>query len=776
MRTVPAIFLVVLVLSAHSLPPVLAGEKPQPYVDRNGWLGARLEQKPERGGGIRIQEVVQGGPAEKAGLRNDDVILALGKKTVDSFGTLVRLIAGTQPGTPVDFKVRRGKDALTIQVRIGHRRHALGPMIEGDRAAFPSNAKIHPEWVDRKDPFARFLEAFLDREGKKPLYADLVAAFERDEDLYRVFYKLNEVTYVRRDPLKLPLSARALTDHLSAVLEKDTPLPALVARAAAALDAPAAPERHTFESRPMVLLAGLRHVNGVLDLAFKELSREERDLLFRQGLPLFRKFKKHIYLHVQSSQALYRANLEAIRLSKKINYAMLFIAGQTAATLATRAASVPKEAWMGLDAMEAGVAPGVASGDVLGSFSTPDGLVVVGGPGRTVYTGDAALIVDFGGDDVYLNGAGGSTRDIPVSVVIDHEGNDTYRGTSVCQGAGRMGVGVLMDLKGDDAYLAEDFTQGTGLFGVGILYDGEGRDRYTASEYHGGAGLFGIGILVDRKGDDRYSANLYAQGFGATKGFGLLLDGAGSDTYYASGKYPSGYGTAGVYRGMSQGFGIGFRQIASGGIGVLLDHGGNDHYVAGNFSQGGGYFFGYGILRDRAGGDRYQASRYNQGFGVHSAVGILIDDRGNDRYRCEVAANQGSAWDLGVGYLIDGAGNDHYEAHGLAQGGASQNGFAALIDLGGKDNYHARGAAQGSGGQTTYGGGRGAKNLGILLDAGGGKDAYNKEKRKNGLLTINKKGGLFADLPASLEEATKALLRETGPEKSEEKRDGDDEF
>jgi hypothetical protein len=722
--------------------------------------------------------VVQGGPAEKAGLLNDDVILAVGKKKIDSFETLVRLIAGTKPGTAVPFEVRRGDKIRTHPVTIGHRRHALGPMIEGGRTSFPSNAEIHPEWTERKDPFARFLEALLEKEGKKSLFDDLVAAFERDEDLYQVFYKLDEVTYVHREPLKLPLSARSLTDDLSAAVETNpTPLPALVVHASRALDTPLTQENPAFENRPAEIMEGLRFVQGLVDRAFRKLSTEERALLFRQSLPLFNKFKAHIYLQVQSPPALYRDNLRAIRLSKKIDYHALFLAGQAGASLATSAASVPETAWRIVGDMGGEAIEGVASGDVLATLRTPAGVIVVGGPGRTVYTGEAALIVDLGGDDVYLNAAGASTENTPVSLVIDHGGNDTYRGTSVCQGAGRMGVGVLMDLGGDDAYQAVDYAHGTGLFGVGILYDAKGRDRYAASEYHGGAGLFGIGILVDRGGDDRYSAHLYAQGFGATKGFGLLLDAAGSDTYYASGKYPSGYGTAGVYRGMSQGFGIGFRQIASGGIGVLLDHGGNDHYVAGNFSQGGGYFFGYGILRDRAGGDRYDASRYNQGFGVHSAVGILIDDKGNDRYRCEVAANQGSAWDLGTGYLIDGAGNDHYEAHGLAQGGASQNGFAVLLDLGGKDNYHARGAAQGSGGQTTYGGGRGAKNLGILVDTGGAKDAYNKPKRKNGLLTLNPKGGLFADLPHSLEKATQTLTQKKKPERSgEEKKEGEDEF
>ncbi len=58
-------------------------------------------------------------------------------------------------------------------------------------------------------------------------------------------------------------------------------------------------------------------------------------------------------------------------------------------------------------------------------------------------------------------------RDLPVAVVIDLAGNDTYRGGPHSLGAGFMGVGILADLEGDDAYAAGSFSLGSGLFGVG---------------------------------------------------------------------------------------------------------------------------------------------------------------------------------------------------------------------------------------------------------------------------------------------------------------------
>ncbi len=776
MHRIPRARLLVAVVLLGSA-PALAGE-PQSYVDRNGWLGARLEQKPLKEGGIRITEVVSGGPAHKAGLRNRDVILSIRGEAIDRFETLVRLIVSTEPGTGVPVVVRRGEKTLTFTVTIGHRRMALGPMIEGGRKRFPGNSEIHPAWRGHRDPLRDLLIDLLEARGRSTLYTDLVSAFKRDEDLYQVFYKLDEVSYVRRAPLKLPLAARFLTDRIHEHAQRSFHgLASILQQAASALDesvslptrGPEAP------ASPREVLESLAFAKGLADRAFDKLSGGEREFLHHQSKRLFDKFKEHIYLNVRSSAVLYRDNLEAIRLSKKIDYGTLFLASAAAAQTVETILNVPPETWKTAD-LPGRRAGGDSSftGDVLGVFDTDAGTVVIGGPGRTVYAADAALIVDLGGDDLYVNHAGASTGQDRVSIVFDAEGNDTYRSGSVCQGTGRTGVGFLVDMEGDDVYEAKDYAQGCGLFGVGLLYDHAGEDRYGAGEYHAGAGLFGIGILFDRRGDDRYAANLYSQGFGATKGFGLLLDKTGNDTYYASGKYPSSYGTHGVFRGMSQGFGIGFRQIASGGIGVLLDGFGNDHYVAGNFSQGGGYFLGYGILRDREGQDRYTGSRYCQGFGVHSAAGILMDDRGADRYRCEIAANQGSAWDLGVGWLVDGGPeSDHYEAHGLAQGGASQNGFAVLLDLGGKDDYTARGGGQGFGGQTTYGGGRGAKNLGVLVDAGGEKDRYSKEHRKNGQLEVDEKGGVFADLEGTLEEVLRKGSEgpssgEDGDEKGEE--------
>jgi len=96
-----------------------------------GWLGVMIsdltpEWREELGakglkGGAVVQSVIPGSPAEKAGIKIEDVIIAFGKQEIRSAGELTDLVGTTEPGTVVPVKVwRRGK-VLTLRVRIGER-------------------------------------------------------------------------------------------------------------------------------------------------------------------------------------------------------------------------------------------------------------------------------------------------------------------------------------------------------------------------------------------------------------------------------------------------------------------------------------------------------------------------------------------------------------------------------------------------------------------------------------------------------------------------------
>ena len=568
----------------------------------------------------------------------------------------------------------------------------------------------------RTDDFERFVKS----------YNSLIRRFV-------MTHRLGVVAAAQEDPLSLPDRTYALTDsvHDALAASLDDPSGALgpIARA---LDVNL-PEGKGERLRGGIEgEAHLTQIQEVLEAAgrdwrraFRAMPKEDVQFLVAQAPILTDQFLQHIYLEDNGSN--YEANKRAIELGGKIDLAALLSAAQ-------RLCGLYDEKYLdalvrdmkGLKGREAEGVTGV----VLLERETPLGRIVVGGRGDNEYDMPAAVIIDLGGDDRY-GGAPASSRSpgMPFSIIIDVAGDDRYQAEGEGLGLGVVGVAILADLGGKDSYRAGRRSLGCGLFGVGLVLDGGGNDSYSGTEYTQGAAAFGVGVLIDHAGKDQYKAELYGQGFGLPRGFGVLWDGEGRDSYVCTGTHPSVYGDKGEYNGMGQGIGMGFRGmqrggLAAGGIGALLDGGGDDVYRAGQFGLGCGYYFGMGIVRDRGGNDNYEASRYGLGTGAHYALGIVIDDRGNDRYVGRGVASQAGNWDLTISYLIDGGGNDTYKATGLCQGSATITSLAVLADAGGSDVYEATSSnVQGHGGHGQDGD-RKTKSFGFLLDFGKGRDTY----------------------------------------------------
>lgn len=70
-------------------------------------------------GGAEIQSVTPGSPAEKAGLRVGDVIVAIGDNPVRNQIEFAVVVFGQKVGDKVSIKIRRGKDVVTVQVTMG---------------------------------------------------------------------------------------------------------------------------------------------------------------------------------------------------------------------------------------------------------------------------------------------------------------------------------------------------------------------------------------------------------------------------------------------------------------------------------------------------------------------------------------------------------------------------------------------------------------------------------------------------------------------------------
>jgi hypothetical protein len=396
--------------------------------------------------------------------------------------------------------------------------------------------------------------------------------------------------------------------------------------------------------------------------------------------------------------------------------------------------------------------------DVLFERETPYGRIVITGTGHSWRQGnhaeheDVCVHIDLGGNDFYSNTAGsGVSLQRPAGLLIDLGGDDAYESTMrYSQGSGSLGVGLLIDASGDDVYTALQWAQGSGLFGCGALLDLAGNDTYRGEEFVQASAIYGTALLVDYAGDDRFEAQMKSQAFGGARGVGLLVDVAGDDYRYAKGKYPTGYGDPGIFDAWSQGCAMGFRGIASGGIAGVIDLAGSDYTEAGNFSQGGGYYFGYGFFHDLGWeDDEYLGSRYNQGFCAHQAVGVFLEEGGDDRYATRQSVSQGLAWDECATMFIDYAGDDYYDGGGgFSQGASAHNALCVMWDRGGRDTYiYPPGQARA--GDNEYHGGT---SLSLFLDEGGDEDYYSSSRSGNGMVTGWPEHGFFADMPGGIGE------------------------
>ncbi|MCL5063107.1 MAG: DegQ family serine endoprotease [Nitrospiraceae bacterium] len=94
-----------------------------------GWLGVQIQPlTPElakqlglkdESGGVLLVDVVEGGPAEKGGLKRYDVIVEYDGKKTDNPFHFKNMVASTKPGKAVEIKIIRNGNLLTAKVTIG---------------------------------------------------------------------------------------------------------------------------------------------------------------------------------------------------------------------------------------------------------------------------------------------------------------------------------------------------------------------------------------------------------------------------------------------------------------------------------------------------------------------------------------------------------------------------------------------------------------------------------------------------------------------------------
>jgi hypothetical protein len=133
-----------------------------------GYLGLVVDDQADRGRGVRIKEVYRGSPAEKAGLRRDDLITSMAGVRVRQMSDMADTLSMFGPGQTVDVDVLRGGTHPQVRVVLEQRptvaaRQRLQspevlPLPRGQTVPPPPAPQLEPSKADETPADASRLE------------------------------------------------------------------------------------------------------------------------------------------------------------------------------------------------------------------------------------------------------------------------------------------------------------------------------------------------------------------------------------------------------------------------------------------------------------------------------------------------------------------------------------------------------------------------------------------------------------------------------------------
>jgi serine protease Do len=99
--------------------------------------------------GPRVDQVLEGTSAERAGLQANDIIVRINDRAVTTREGLIDLVGSFQPGDRVHLKIRRGEEVLDISTTLGSR-------MTGSRRDFQN--RLGGSLSERRGGFAKAIQ------------------------------------------------------------------------------------------------------------------------------------------------------------------------------------------------------------------------------------------------------------------------------------------------------------------------------------------------------------------------------------------------------------------------------------------------------------------------------------------------------------------------------------------------------------------------------------------------------------------------------------------
>lgn len=97
---------------------LLESDAPMPAEERRAWIGFYPQGQ---NGGVAITGVVEGGPADSAGLHRGDLVLSVDGRTVNNLRELYVALWRKGPGETLNLQILRDEDLLVVEVLAGDR-------------------------------------------------------------------------------------------------------------------------------------------------------------------------------------------------------------------------------------------------------------------------------------------------------------------------------------------------------------------------------------------------------------------------------------------------------------------------------------------------------------------------------------------------------------------------------------------------------------------------------------------------------------------------------
>jgi hypothetical protein len=120
---------------------ISAANSPMPV-----YLGLTADDRKDRGRGVRITEVRPGGPAEKGGLRKQDLVTSLTGVRVRQLSDMTEMLGIYQPADVVEFDILRDGAPQKIKVTLGRPPAAPAPVSQtSEMIPLPPGEMILPE-------------------------------------------------------------------------------------------------------------------------------------------------------------------------------------------------------------------------------------------------------------------------------------------------------------------------------------------------------------------------------------------------------------------------------------------------------------------------------------------------------------------------------------------------------------------------------------------------------------------------------------------------------